>query len=173
MDGGGTDRLVIIASHHNTWTMDNTNDDAYDPGPRSLGPELVALLERFGNVVAWINGHSHEHKVVGHRRPGGTSGDGWWEINTSSAIDFAQQGRTIEVFDNGDDTLSLLVTVLDHAAPPLVPYQSSDGWTPDRLASLSRELAVNDDAWLDPVSLLGRPEDRNVELVLRAPFRLA
>ncbi len=26
--------------------------------------------------------------------------------------------------------MSLLVTVLDHAAPPLVPYRSDEGWTP-------------------------------------------
>ena len=62
------------------------------------------------------------------------------------------------------------LTVLDHAAPPLVPYHSPEGWTSARLASVSRELAVNDDRWFAPLSLLGQPEDRNVELVLRAPF---
>ncbi len=78
----------------------------------------------------------------------------------------------MEVFDNGDRTVSLLVTVIDHAAPPLVPYRSSAGWTPDRLASVSREVAVNDDRWFVPLALLGQPEDRNVELAVRAPFPL-
>lgn len=173
VDGAGRDRIVLLASHHNTWTMDNTHDDAYDPGPRALGPDLVALLDRFPNVVGWINGHSHEHKVVAHERAGTTPGDGWWEINTCSAIDFAQQGRTVELFDNDDGTLSIMVTVLDHLGPPLVPYRSEEGWTPERLASMSRELAVNDDSWLDPVGLLGEVTDRNVELVLSAPFSRA
>ena len=172
VDGPGPDRMVIVVSHHNTWMMDNTHDDHFDPGPRTLGPDLVELLDRFPNVIAWLNGHSHEHKVLAHRRTRSEAGGGWWEVNTCSAIDFAQQGRTIEVFDNGDGTTSLLVTVIDHAAPPLVPYESQEGWTTDRLASISRELAANDDSWLDPIALLGRPEDRNAELVLRTPFSL-
>lgn len=170
VEGGGTDRLVVIASHHNTWTMANATDDEFDPGPRTTGAELVALLDRFPNVVLWLNGHSHQHKVAPRRRSAGEPGDGWWEVNTASAIDFGQQGRTVEVFDNGDGTLSLLVTVLDHAAPPLVPYHSPEGWTSARLASVSRELAANDDRWFVPTSLLGAREDRNVELVVRAPF---
>ena len=123
-------------------------------------------------MVLWLNGHSHEHRIRPHPQPGGGPGAGLWEVNTSSAIDFAQQGRTVELFDNGDDTVSILVTVLDHAAPPLVAYRADEGWTPERLASVSRELAANDDRWFDPMDLLGRPEDRNVELVVSAPFPL-
>src|SRR5699024_4404148 len=118
VDGDGPDRLVVLVSHHNSWTMANHRDDEYDPGPRTLGPDLVDLLDRFPNVVLWLNGHSHEHRIVPNRRttPGGGpagDGDGWWEVNTASAIDFAQQGRTVELFDNADGTISILVTVLD------------------------------------------------------------
>lgn len=173
VEGDGVDRLVVLASHHNSWTMDNTRDDEFDPGPRTLGHDLLALLERFPNVVLWLNGHSHEHRICAHPRPGGGPGAGLWEVNTSSTIDFAQQGRTIELFDNRDGTVSILVTVLDHAAPPLVPYRSADGWTVERLASVSRELAANDDRWFDPMDLLGLPEDRNVELVVSVPFPLS
>lgn len=171
-DGSGPDRLVVLVSHHNSWTMDNPRDDTFDPGPRTTGPDLVGLLDRFPNVVLWLNGHSHEHRIEPHRRAGAEEGVGWWEVNTASAVDFGQQGRTVELFDNDDGTLSVLVTVLDHAAPPAVPYRSDEGWTPTRLASISRELAANDDRWFEPMALLGRPEDRNVELVLRAPFPL-
>ena len=172
VEGPGSDRMVVLVSHHNSWTMDNARDDAYDPGPRSLGPEVVALVDRFPNVVLWINGHSHEHQIEPHLRAGQGPGSGWWEVNTASTIDFGQQARTIEVFDNGDGSVSFLVTVLDHAAPPLVPYRSDEGWTSRRLASVSRELAANDDRWFRPMDLLGRREDRNVELVVRAPFPL-
>lgn len=170
-DGDDTDRLVVLFSHHNSWTMDNQRDDEYDPGPRTSGADLVALLGRFPNVVAWINGHSHEHKVLHH--PGLEPGSGCWEVDTASGIDFGQQGRTFELLDNGDGTLSLVVTVIDHAGPPLVAHRQDGGWTTPELASISRELAANDDRWVDPIALLGGPEDRNVELVVDAPFPLA
>lgn len=169
-ESDGTDRLVVIASHHNSWTMDNTHHDDADPGPRLLGPGLLDLLRRYPNVVLWANGHSHEHRIIAHQGAG--SGRGCWEVNTASCIDFAQQGRTFEVVDNGDATMSILVTVLDHAAPPMVEHRRAGGWTTAELASISRELAANDSRWIDPMTLLGTREDRNVELVLRAPFDL-
>ncbi len=165
-----TDRLVILFSHHNSWTMGNAHDDEIDPGPRLDGPGLVELIRRFPNVVLWVNGHCHEHKILHH--VGKTGGAGCWEVDTASGIDFSQQGRTFELVDNGDGTLSILVTVLDHHGPPAVPYRQDDGWTTAELASVSRELAANDNRWVDPIALLGGPEDRNVELVVAAPFPL-
>ena len=149
--------------------MDNSAEDEFDPGPRTLGPDLLAILRRFPNVVLWINGHSHEHKVLAH--PGNARGIGLWEVDTASGIDFGQQARTFEVLDNDDGTLSILVTVLDHASPPAVDHDGDEPWTTTRLASLSRELAANDNRWIDPMSLLGSREDRNVELLVRDPTR--
>ena len=40
----------------------------------------------------------------------------------------------------------------------------------EQFIEVSRELASNDDRWIDPIALLGGPEDRNVELVVAAPF---
>ena len=177
--GDGPDRLVVLVSHHNSWTMDNRHDDEADPGRRVGGAELVQLLHRFPNVVLWVNGHCHEHRVIRHPgpdpAPGGaapTGGSGFWEVDTASLIDFSQQGRTFELLDNGDGTLSVLTTVVDHASAPRAPRHRHGRWTVPELASLSRELAVNDARWIDPVALLGRLDDRNVELVLRAPFAL-
>ena len=127
--------------------MDNRHDDPVDPGPRTLGPDLVAMLARFPNVVLWVNGHSHEHKTLVHR--GSAPGSGCWEVDTASGIDFSQQGRTFELVDNADGTMSILVTVLDHAAPPAVDHRKGSGWTTEELASISRELAANDDRWID------------------------
>lgn len=162
------DRAVVVLSHHNSWTMDNRHPDAHDPGPRTVGAEVVALLLRHPNVVLWANGHSHEHRILAHR--GTTPGSGFWEVDTGSVIDFGQQGRTFELLDNGDGTLSIVVTVLDHAAPPAVHHRADEAWQPVELASMSRELAANDNRWIDPFVLLGGPEDRNVELLVRGPF---
>jgi len=84
-------------------------------------------------------------------------------------VDFPQQQQLVELVDNRDGTMSFFVTALDHAAPPT--------WTPGDftqvgLASLSRELAAN--AFLDSPSLLvGSPLDRNVDLLMPAPFDLS
>jgi hypothetical protein len=73
--------------------------------------------------------------------------------------------------DNGDGSLSIWGTLLDHAAPP-VP---GNGDGPEALASISRELAFNDpdadngeDGHPDA---RGGEQDRNVELVVRDPRR--
>ena len=190
-EGGGPDRLVVLVSHHNSWTMDNTNSDEADPGRRVGGGELVRFLHRFPNVVLWVNGHSHEHRIIRHRVPpdgvtvasskgggegpgsaAGPPGDGFWEVDTASLIDFSQQGRTFELLDNGDGTISILTTVIDHASPPGTARHHHGRWTVEEMASLSRELAVNDDRWIEPTMLLGTRHDRNVEMVLRAPFAL-
>lgn len=171
VDCDGQDRLVVIVSHHNSWVMDNDHDDARDPGPATDGEALVALLDRYPNVVLWFNGHSHQHRIAARPRGCGPRG-GFWEVSTSSLAGFPQQGRTFEIFDNGDDTLSIITTVIDHAAPPSVRYPADGRWTPAELASLSRELAANDDRWLDPLAMLGTLEDRNVELPVPMPFPL-
>ncbi|HEY4377771.1 MAG TPA: TIGR03767 family metallophosphoesterase, partial [Acidimicrobiales bacterium] len=176
-EGEGPDRLCILFSHHNSSSMTSTTSDDHFPGHRYQGPELVALLHRFPNVVAWVNGHSHEHSIDAHPRPadmaGPGSGAGFWEINTASCIDFGQQSRTVELVDNADGTLSFFTTVLDHGAPPSVSTKPAGGWTPSNLASMSRELSANDARWTDPFDLLGDVEDRNTELLLPSPIKLA
>ena len=172
-EGAGSDRLCLIFSHHNSWTMTNTMKDVNAPGARHQGADLVRLLQRFPNVVLWVNGHSHEHRIVAHPAEADGVDAGFWEINTASCIDFGQQARTIEIVDNGDETLSVFTTVLDHAGPPSVDIPDDGSWTTASIASVSRELALNDSAWFDPVELLGSPTDRNTELLIRAPFKRA
>jgi hypothetical protein len=53
-----------------------------------------------------------------------------------------------------------------------VAHRRDGRWEPVELASLSRELAANDDQWVDPLFGLGSVEDRNVELALPLPFPL-
>lgn len=173
---GGADRLIVIVSHHNSWVMENHHDDEFDPGEGLDGEAFIALLARHPNVVLWLNGHSHEHRIAGHRgaHATGRDGVGFWEVCTTSVVGFAQQGRLFELFDNGDETISILSTVFDHDAAPAVSYPTrTQDWTASQLASLSRELAANDNRWLDPMAMLGRREDRNVELVVRAPFAVS
>ncbi|MDQ2796688.1 MAG: TIGR03767 family metallophosphoesterase, partial [Actinomycetota bacterium] len=165
--GSGQDKLILIFSHHTIDTMNNP----FGVG-RVLGPAVRDLLLRYPNVVGWVNGHTHVNSVTPHARPSGTAvGGGFWEINTASHVDWPQQARVLELVDNGDGTLSIFGTIIDHAAPTAWPNNPS---TPLQLAALARELAVNDPQREAETSARdgrrGQVEDRNVELLLKKPF---
>ena len=70
--------------------------------------------------------------------------------------------------DNKDGTLSVFATLVDHAAPPETGPGTSDVL---RLASINRELCANDPQ-VDLATELGTLDDRNVELLIPAPFTL-
>jgi metallophosphoesterase (TIGR03767 family) len=162
--GGGDERLVLVASHHSPGSMTNERavpDGAPDAGERVLGAEVAGLLGRFPNVLAWISGHVHRHGVRSRSHGPG----GFWEITTASVMEWPSQARLLEILDNGDGTLSLMSTTLDHDAP-LTP----DGLdSPAALASWHRELAANDPMSVGGFEAHGTPSDRNVELVMPDP----
>jgi hypothetical protein len=130
-----------------------------------LGPAVRDLLLGFRNVVLWVNGHTHVNSVTAHPRPGG---GGFWEVNTASHVDWPAQARLLELVDNHDGTLSVFGTVIDAAAP--LSYGGKLGST-TQLASLARELAANDPQER-ATNRRGKVEDRNVELLVAAPFAL-
>nr|WP_042190582.1 TIGR03767 family metallophosphoesterase [Kibdelosporangium sp. MJ126-NF4]CEL19449.1 FIG00995972: hypothetical protein [Kibdelosporangium sp. MJ126-NF4]CTQ94753.1 FIG00995972: hypothetical protein [Kibdelosporangium sp. MJ126-NF4] len=158
------DTLFILFSHHTSTSMGNVLPDPTNLlEPRRDGAALVALLTRFPNVVAWVNGHSHRNQITAHR--GATAEQGFWEINTASHIDYPQHARILELVDNGDRTLSLFTTLIEADAPYEAPY---DDASPSGLASLYRQISLND-LHMDP-GLLGAAVDHNTELVLAKPF---
>jgi metallophosphoesterase (TIGR03767 family) len=160
-------RLVVVSSHHPSWSLTNGLTGSVDPGRRVLGDAVVAELLKHPNVVAWVNGHTHSNRILAHRRrSGGRVVGGFWEINTASHIDWPQQGRIVEIADNRDGTLSIFCTMLDHAAPETWSADQLDD--PLHLAALSRELAAND--WQERENRrLGTRRARNTELLLPAP----
>ncbi len=172
------DQLVLLFAHHNLATMTNAAPSPDDP-QRVLGDELQDVLLRYPNVVALINGHSHINRIWAHGDPKRRS-DGFWEIATSAQLDYPMQTRVIELVDNRDRTLSLLCSLIDQGGPADAgqAFGPPDGsYEHLELAAYGRELAYNDfrdhqgreDLFLHRV---GSPLDRNVELVLPAPFPL-
>ncbi|MEW2398545.1 TIGR03767 family metallophosphoesterase [Streptomyces sp. NPDC046862] len=154
------DSHAIVFSHHTSKTMRNLREDPGHPGEaRHGGEEVLSLLGRHNNVLAWVNGHSHRNRITPHSYSGGGS---FWEISTASHIDFPQLARVIELVDNKDGTISLFTTLVESAAPHATDFAdlSQTG-----LASLYRELSFN--APGSRTDLSGTSEDRNVELVLR------
>jgi metallophosphoesterase (TIGR03767 family) len=164
------DRLFVLFSHHTIGTMTNVAGAGRVPGTA-----VRDLLLRFPNAVLWVNGHTHRNTVLPYRRPAiSPFPGGFWEVNTAAHIDWPQQSRVVELVDNRDGTLSIFGTIVDLAAPA-----SNNGRldSPVALAALARELAGSD--WQSrarPVpgedGRRGTVADRNVELLLPAPFRL-
>lgn len=157
-----SDKYTVIASHHPSPTMIND----YAPGGASrriLGDEVVSELLRHDHVIAWIAGHVHFHAALSHQRPG-SEAPHFWEITTSSLIDWPQQGRILELV-RGNGRVGIASTAVDHGAPVDWRAGLSSGWTPENMASLSRALSANDcqiraDQYLKELRD-GNPEVRN------------
>nr|WP_240978420.1 TIGR03767 family metallophosphoesterase [Planctomonas sp. JC2975] len=163
-----SDRYVVVFSHHPSGSMDNLRPDPRSPHEtRHTGAEVLSLLGRHPNVVAWVNGHTHANRITAHT--GSTPRHAFWEITTASHIDFPQQARVIEVCRNGDGTLSIFTTLVESAAPHRAPY---DDGSQSALASLYRELAFNDlgSASGGAARRAGSNTDRNTELLLKDPL---
>ena len=155
------DRLVVILSHHGLDSLTNTRLPAVEPAA------LLDLLIGHPNVVLWLNGHIHANRVTARSDPRGVGG-GFWEVTTSSLVDWPCQGRLVELVDGGDGLLGIACTMLDHDGV-LEPGGAESSL---ELAGLHRELAGNL-AWSAFTGdRSGRVEDRNVILPLRAPFPL-
>jgi metallophosphoesterase (TIGR03767 family) len=155
------DRLVVILSHHGLDTLTNTRLPAVEPAA------VLRLLLRHPNVVLWLNGHIHANRVIARSDPRGAGG-GFWEVTTSSLVDWPCQGRLVELLDGGDGLLGIACTMLDHDGV-LEPGGAESSL---ELAGLHREVAGNL-AWSGFTGdRSGTPQDRNVILPLRAPFPL-
>jgi metallophosphoesterase (TIGR03767 family) len=141
----GQDRLVVIVSHHGLDTIRN-------PRAEALADKLLELLLRFDNVVLWLNGHIHANRVI--PRGGRNGARGFWEVTTSSIVDWPCQARVVELFDAGGGELAIACTMVDH-----------DG---AGLAALHRELAANVPFNGFDSDRAGTPLDRNVVLLLPA-----
>jgi metallophosphoesterase (TIGR03767 family) len=165
---GQDDRLVVVFSHHgvDTLTSAGARHRGRDGGPLLGGPEVVALLHRFPNVVLWLNGHTHTNAV--HPRPDPDyPGRGFWEVTTCAVVDWPCQARLIEIVDSGS-CLSVVCTMIDHDTPA-GPRSLQTG---NDLAALHRELAANMPVIGADSDRAGAPGDRNVELRITPPFPL-
>lgn len=189
---------VIASAHHSLRTMrlpstdpseqpihqgqrvDRTNPG--NPQGTGAGTTLEELFCLHDNVLAFVAGHEHEnrihHHACGRDVPPTAGGGDFWEISTAAHIDWPQQSRMIELVDNGDrlpGTMSLVLTILDHAGPPnpggAQPTLSARGHAGEqvlRLASIARELAYND--YQADRGARGSRQDRNVIIVLDRPW---
>lgn len=142
-------KLVIVVSHQ--------YPDALDPHTEITKTAFVNILATYPNVILHLVGHGHDNRVISHAGLSLTQ-PGYWEVETSSLIDYPQQSRIVEVVDNGDGTGYIFATMVDHNSP--------DG----SMSAISRSLALKDIQLGNNTSgAQGTPADRNVELAIKIP----
>lgn len=154
-------QYFVILSHHPASTLFNL----YQPegADRRVGEEeVVELLATNPRVILWLAGHNHQHKIekIGesaHSR-------GFWHIQTASNIDWPQQGRIVEILQDGEEIV-IATSVFDHQSPVSLDEAAAHLDSPIALAGLSRLLAANDwqrrDGEFAIELLAGSAEDRN------------
>jgi metallophosphoesterase (TIGR03767 family) len=193
-------RLIVIVSHHTISSTENsgprTGQEPGTVGTIHTGEDLQELLLRFPNVILHNAGHTHQNMIWARENPDLSTA--YWEVNTAAIVDWPIQSRTIEIADNGDGSISIFAVVFDAAAGPnpreidwdlddptdeLAMAQSQTALTlkalgdPERnvnedwLAAAGREVGYHDPQ--NDLARAGEPENRNVELLLGAPFDLS
>lgn len=186
--------LAVAYSHHplSSQTVRTADEEApacdgptasqCDLDPRKSTPihrglkgskSMKNLFLKYPNFIAYVVGHIHENRIRSYKTKSGT---GFWEIATAAEIDWPQQSRLLEVMNNRDGTLSIFNTMVDTAAPIREPAPGPAAtFSNAAIGSLMRQISANDpqDGILgsEESHSEGRRTDRNVELLLRHPFR--
>jgi hypothetical protein len=156
------DRPVVITSHHTLDTMGNKR--RADASRYVEAGEVIERVHAAGNVVLWLNGHIHANAVRPRPDPRG-NGRGFWEVTTSSLVDWPCQARLVELLDAGDGLLAIACTMVDHDGPA----DPAGAVEPAELAALHREVAGNVPIAGFDSGRAGTPLDRNVILPVRRP----
>lgn len=183
------DQLVLVFSHHPDLSF--AEYGTFSAGA-PLGISAAALdaeLASHPNVVAWIAGHTHRHRIRAFKVTDGTGSNGavsapvackgpgacagFWQIETASLIDFPQEARLLEIHERGG-TGVIRSTVLQHDFERSQRLAERD----DRCQFYLTDPAMVEQAITDAdISALcrqggtrdGEPADRNVELFFRIP----
>ena len=145
--------LVVVASHHPSSSILGT------------GSKLRQTLNGFPNVLLHLVGHGHKNRVWA--RSGTSPAHGYWEVETSSLMDWPQQGRLVELVDNRDGTGELWLTLFDY---------DTDHKPLGQVVQGARFLALDEvhaGASKGASSAEGKAFDRNVVLPVHIPAAVA
>ncbi len=142
-------KLVVVVSHQYPGALDSHSE--------ITGTAFIDILANYPNVILHLVGHGHDNRITPHAGLSATQ-PGYWEVETSSLIDYPQQSRIIEVVDNGDGTGYIFATMVDHNSPV------------GSMSSVSRSLALEDiQLGNNTGGAEGTSQDRNVQLAIRIP----
>ncbi len=133
-----TPKYFILLSHHPLHGL--FNDYAPEGADRRIAiAELTEELLKHDRIIAWLAGHDHDNRV---KYIGEEGQNGFWQIMTSSLIDWPQQGRLVEVLEDQGKVV-IATTLIDHQSPIDLTEATSNLESPVHLAGLSRILSAN------------------------------
>jgi len=129
-DGSAAGQLMIIAAHipiDVEVTAPNSELGWWtDPQNAVTLPGLIAELQSHPNLLMWLAGHRHLNTVKAFISPDPARPEkGFWQVETPSLRDFPQQFRTFEIYQNSDDTISIMTTNVDPAVKDGTPAATS------------------------------------------------
>lgn len=188
-------QLVMVFSHHPDLTFAEYGMFAPLVPIEITAAELNAELASWPNVIAWVAGHTHRHRIRAFKVEKGRGSNGtieadvtckkefgacggFWQIETASLIDHPQQQRLLEIFDNRNGTGTIRGPVLTHGITKSQILAEAD----DRCALFLTDPAAVQAALseADLASLcrqggtrVGEVKDRNVELMFTVPTGFA
>ncbi|WP_224981678.1 TIGR03768 family metallophosphoesterase [Geomonas agri] len=128
--GQDENKLMIIAAHVPINPQISATDTANFPFFRTPGfteATLLPILHSYDNLILWISGHYHRN-VVTPQAVVGDPAHSFWEVETSSLLDFPQQFRLFDIYRNADNTISIKITNVDPAVAPGSPADKSRGY---------------------------------------------
>ena len=132
-------KYFVILSHHPAATLFNLYSP--DESEKRFGTqEVLDVLLAEPRVILWLAGHNHRHRIEKISAPGVR---GFYHIETSSLIDWPQQGRYVEIFEL-EDEIYISTKVFDHQSTVDMQSAISDLSKIENLAGISRALAAND-----------------------------
>lgn len=188
----GRGQIAIVFSHHPDLTFAEYGMFASLAPIEVTATELNAELASWPHLIAWIAGHTHQHRIrafkveggigsngtiqteVSCKQPGACSG--FWQIETASLIDHPQEQRLLEIFDNGDGTGTIRGSVLQHRFDTAKRLAEADDRCALYLSDPAAVASAISEANLAALCAQGgvRPgaaSDRNVDLMFRMPAR--
>ncbi len=147
-EGQADDQLMIISAHIPLSLI------GYQCCSPIMAATMTAKLQEYPNLLMWISGHVHRNLVTPHPSTDPAHPEnGFWEIETASLRDFPQQFRTFEILRNTDNTVSIVITDVDHAC------------SPGSLAEQSRSYAIASDFLFNEHNYYPPADSYNAELL--------
>ncbi len=185
-------QLAVAFSHHPDLTFAEYGAFGALVPIEVTAAELNAEFASWPHLIAWVAGHTHQHRVRAFKVENGTGSNGsieatvtckqadachgFWQIETASLIDHPQEQRLIEILDNGDGTGTIRGSVLQHRYETSKRLAEADDRCALYLTDPAAVAAAISEANLNALCMQGgvRPgtaADRNVDLMFVMPSR--
>ncbi len=183
-------QLVLAFSHHPDLTFAEFGMFAPLVPIEVTAAQLNAELASWPNLIAWVAGHTHMHRIRAFKVENGSGSNdsittpveckgpgacrGFWQIETASLIDHPQEQRLLEIFDNGNGTGTIRGPVLTHNFTRSKILAEADDRCALYLSDPEAVQAAITEANLAALCMQGgirqgQATDRNVELMFAMP----